>query len=75
MSLAEAQTQGAIRAKLIYIFDTGKPPVSIIDWPEMEHAANRPQYDTQEMTFRDGRPLMGTFSLVVHGFVFADHPT
>jgi hypothetical protein len=75
MSLAEAQTQGAIRAKLNYIVDTGKPPVSIIDWPEMEHAANPPQYDTQEMTIRDGRPLKGTFSLDVHGFVFADHPT
>jgi len=75
MSLAEAQTEGAIRAKLNYIVDTGKPPVSIIDWPEMEHEANPPQYETKETTIRDGRPLKGTFSLDVHGFVFADHPT
>ena len=75
MSLAEAQTEGAIHAKLNYIVDTGKPPVSIIDWPEMEHTANPPQYETKDVTIRDGRPLKDSFSLDVHGFVFADHPT
>lgn len=75
MSLAEAQTRDAIRANLNYIVDTGKPPVSIIDWPEMEHEANPPQYETREVTIRNGRPIRGTFSLDVHGFVFADHPT
>jgi hypothetical protein len=75
MSVAEAQTQGAIRADLNYIVDTGKPPVSIIDWPEMEHEANPPQYETKEVMIRDGRPLKDTFALDVHGFVFADHPT
>jgi len=75
MSVAEAQTEGAIRAKLNYIVDTGKPPVSIIDWPEMEHAANPPQYESKETTIHNGRPLKDTFSLDVHGFVFAEHPT
>lgn len=75
MSLAEAQTESAIRAKLNYIVDTGKPPVAIIDWPEMEHTANPPQYETHEVMIRDGRPLKDTFSLDVHGFVFADQPT
>jgi len=75
MSVAEAETQGAIRAKLNYIIDTGKPPVAIIDWPEMEHEANPPQYETKEVAIRDGRPIKDTFALDLHGFVFADHPT
>lgn len=75
MSLAEAPAKGAIRAKLNYIVDTGKPPVTIVDWPEMEHLANPPQYETKEVTIRDGRPLKDTFRLDTHGFVFVDHPT
>lgn len=75
MSLAEAPAKGAIRAKLNYIIDTGKPPVTIVDWPEMEHLANPPQYEEKEVTIRDGRPLRDTFGLDSHGFVFADHPS
>lgn len=75
MSLAEAPAKGAIRAKLNYIVDTGKPPVTIVDWPEMEHLANPPQYEEKEVTIRDGRPLKDNFKLDTHGFAFVDHRT
>jgi hypothetical protein len=41
----------------------------------MENTANPPTYETHEVTIHDGRPLRDSFSLDVHGFVFADHPT
>ena len=75
MSLAEVQMDGAIRAKLNYIIDTGVPPVTIVDWPEMEHLSNLPTYESKEVTIRDGRPLRDTFKLDTHGFAFVDHPT
>lgn len=71
----EKPSTSTIRARFNYIVDTGVPPVRYIDWPEMEHKAIPPQYRQHEMTVRNGRPLRGTFSLDVHGFVFADHPT
>lgn len=65
----------SIRAKLNYIVDTGAPPVSYVDWPEMEAKAVAGTYELKEAVIRDGRPLMGRFALDTHGFVFADHKT
>ena len=64
-----------VQAPLNYIVDTGVPPVRYIDWPEMEHAEVPPQYQQQEMTIRNGRPLREIFKLDTHGFVFTDHAT
>src|SRR5688572_3704545 len=72
---AESAVARTIQARFNYIVDTGVPPVRYIDWPEMEHKAVPPQYRQHEMTVSDGRPLRETFSLDVHGFVFADHLT
>jgi hypothetical protein len=60
MQLAAEQEADTIRAQLNYIVDTGVPPVNYIDWPEMAHKANPPQYRQHEMTIRNGRPLRDT---------------
>jgi hypothetical protein len=73
--VADKPLTGTIRASFSYIVDTGVPPVRYIDWPEMEHKAVPPQYRQYEMTVHDGRPLVGTFDLDTHGFVFAAHHT
>ena len=75
MQLAAEQQADTIRARLNYIVDTGVSPVNYIDWPEMAHKANPPQYQQHEMTIRNGRPLRNTFRLDIHGFVFVDHAT
>ena len=41
--------------------------------PGVEH--NTGHYETHLVTVRDGRPLKDRFSLDVHGFVLAQHPT
>jgi hypothetical protein len=68
-------TPDSIRAKLNYIVDTGVPPVNYVDWPEMAHKANPPQYRQHEVTIRNRRPLRGSFALDTHGFTFVDHAT
>jgi len=73
--VAEKPSTETIHAMFNYIVDTGVPPVRYIDWPEMEHKAIPPQYRQYEMAVRNGRPLAHTFSLDVHGFVFARHDT
>ena len=73
--VADKPVTDAIRASFSYIVDTGVPPVRYIDWPEMEHKAIPPQYRQYEMAVHDGRPLIGTFDLDTHGFVFAEHRT
>ena len=73
--VAEKPATGTIRAKLNYIIDTGVPPVTYVDWPEMAHKANPPTYKMEEMTIRNGRPLRDTFKLDTHGFAFVDHNT
>jgi hypothetical protein len=72
---AERQAQGTIRANLKYIVDTGRPPVHIIDWPEMEHMAIPAEYSDHLVEIRDGRPMRDAFELDTHGFVFAEHRT
>jgi hypothetical protein len=72
---AETLEPDVIHAQMNYIVDTGTPPVNYIDWPEMEHTANPPQYEQHEMAIRNGRPLRDTFRLDTHGFVFVSHET
>lgn len=76
MSLSsDLPATASIRARLNYIVDTGAPPVSYVDWPEMEGKAVAGAYELKEMTISDGRPLIGRFVLDTHGFVFTPHDT
>jgi len=70
--VAEKPATDTIRAKLNYIIDTGTPPVTYVDWPEMARDANPPTYEMHEVTIRNGRPLRDTFQLDTHGFAFVD---
>jgi hypothetical protein len=72
---AEKPVTDVIRARFNYVLDTGGPLYRYIDWPEMAHLAQPPQYREYEMAVRDGRPLRDTFRLDEHGFVFVDHLT
>jgi hypothetical protein len=72
---AEKPVTDTIKAQMNYIVDTGTPPVNYVDWPEMEHKANPPQYERHVMEIRNGRPLRDTFKLDTHGFVFVTHET
>ncbi len=73
--VAEKPVTDTIKARMNYIIDTGTPPVNYIDWPEMAHKANPPQYEQHVMEIRNGRPLRDTFELDTHGFVFVNHET
>jgi hypothetical protein len=71
----EKPSTDTIRAEFRYVVPSTEPAIRYIDWPEMAHNARPPQYESREMTVRNGRPLRDTFKLDVHGFVFADHRT
>jgi hypothetical protein len=73
--VAEKPIADTIVAQMNYIIDTGTPPVNYIDWPEMEHQANPPQYEQHAMEIRNGRPLRDMFELDTHGFMFVTHET
>jgi hypothetical protein len=73
--VAEKPVTDTIKARMNYIIDTGTAPVNYIDWPEMAHKANPPQYEQRVMDIRNGRPLRDTFALDTHGFVFVTHET
>lgn len=74
-SVSDLPPTPSIRARLNYIVDNGKPPVSYVDWPEMEPQTVKGVYELKEMTISDGRPLKERFDLHTHGFVFTDHKT
>ena len=72
---ATSEAPERIRARLNYIVDTGRAPIHIVDWPEMEHIAVPAEYRDHEVEIRNGRALADTFELDTHGFVFAPQPT
>ncbi len=74
-AVVEKSSTDTIRANFNYVIPTGRPAIRYIDWPEMEHNAVPPEYESREMNIRNGRPLRDTFKLDVHGFVFVDHHT
>lgn len=65
----------SVEADLNYIIDTGVPPIVYVDWPEEEHKARLPTYETHRCRIENGRPLKNQFTLPSHGFVFLNHPS
>lgn len=74
-STSDLPATPSIRAKLNYIVDNGRPPVTYVDWPEMENQVVLGEYELKEVEIRDGRPLIGQFVLDTHGFAFTRHET
>ncbi len=64
-----------VEADMSYIVDDGTPPVRYVDWPEEEHKAHRPAYETRRMRISNGRANIGDFTLPTHGFKFLSHDT
>ena len=62
-----------IEADVNYIIDDGEDPILYVDWPEEEHNARLPNYETHSCRIHDGRPLADQFSLPTHGFCFKKH--
>lgn len=65
----------SVEAEMNYIVDDGIPPVRYVDWPEEEHKAHRPAYETKRVQVRNGRTCGETFTLASHGFTFLNRPT
>lgn len=68
---------GHVEAELRYIVDNGRPSIRHIDWPEMQHADQLPDYEPRQMRIADGRrgAEIEPFSLAVQGFRLVDHET
>ncbi len=64
-----------IEAELFYAVDTGVKPVNETMGPGDMSRKRTGVREKHAMTVRDGRPLIGSFDLEVHGFEFVDHPT
>lgn len=62
-----------IEANVNYIIDSGEEPILYVDWPEEEHNARPPNYETRCCQIHDGRPLADEFTLPTHGFTFIKH--
>ena len=62
-----------IEAELNYIIDDGVPPVMYVDWPEEEHKARPPVYESRTTKIENGRLRRGELNIREHGFVFVDH--
>ena len=59
-----------VEADMNYIVDDGIPPVRYVDWPEEEHKAHRPAYETRRMRVENGRTCGVDFTLPTRGFRF-----
>ena len=57
-----------VEADMNYIIDDGIPPVRYVDWPEEEHKAHRPAYESRRMRIENGRTCGEDFALPTHGF-------
>lgn len=66
---------GFVEADVNYIVDDGIPPVRYVDWPEEEHKAHKPRYETRRMRIHNGRVAGEDFTLPTHGFAFVTNPT
>ena len=64
-----------VEADMNYIIDDGIAPVRYVDWPEEEHKAHRPAYETRSVRIQNGRTAGEDFTLPTHGFVFVAHDT
>ena len=61
-----------VEADMNYIIDDGIPPVRYVDWPEEEHKAHRPAYESRLMPIQNGRVCGEEFALPTHGFKLLD---
>jgi hypothetical protein len=57
-----------VEADMRYIINDGIPAVRYVDWPEEEHKAHRPAYETRRMRIHNGRTCGEDFTLPTHGF-------
>ena len=64
-----------VEADLNYIINSGEPPIVYVDWPEEEHKARPPTYETHRCRIENGRPQKNNFTLSSHGFAFQNHPS
>jgi hypothetical protein len=64
-----------VEADLSYVVDDGQPSIRYIDWPEEEHKAHLPAYETHRMRIRNGRTAGERFTLPTHGFRLVTHKT
>jgi hypothetical protein len=64
-----------VEADMNYIIDDGIPPVRYVDWPEEEHKAHRPAYESRRMRIENGRTCGEDFTLPSHGFRLLAHKT
>ena len=64
-----------VEADMNYIVDDGIPPVRYVDWPEEEHKAHRPAYESRRMRINNGRANIDDFALRTHGFKLVTHDT
>ncbi len=64
-----------VEADLKFIVDDGEAPIMYVDWPEEEHKAHRPTYETHPCRIADGRPMADEFTLPDFGFSFLNHPS
>ncbi len=64
-----------VEADLNYVVDTGTPPVIYVDWPEEEHKAIPPLYESHRCKIYNARPITGQFDLATHGFEMTRIPS
>ena len=65
----------AVTAGIHYIVNTGETLVNETFGPENIDRRRTGTQELRPMTVRDGRPLIGEFSLDKHGFEFVEHKT
>ncbi len=66
-----------VEADLHYIVNNGRPSIRHIDWPEMSHADQLPDYLPIQMKIVNGRltAAQEPFELATQGFRLVDHET
>lgn len=66
-----------VEADLHYIVNNGRPSIRHVDWPEMQHADQLPDYEPHRVQIANGRRAAARepFALATHGFRLVDHPT
>jgi|TARA_Y100000814_G_C12357756_1_gene408576 hypothetical protein len=62
-----------VYADLNYVVNTGTPPFQYVDWPEKEHEAQPPTYESHRCLIKDGRPKVAELALETYGFKFMKH--
>lgn len=70
-----AQESDFVEADLNYVVDDGQPSIRYIDWPEEEHKAHLPTYESRRVRIWNGRTANERFTLPTHGFTLVRHKT